>query len=239
MQKTIFVVDDSDTNLTLARDALKENYRVMTLPSAAKMFTLLEKLKPDLILLDIKMPEMDGFDALKRLKANASQADIPVMFLTSMADVSAEVRGFQMGVVDFITKPFSAHVLLNRVKTHLDIDMLIRERTTELQQRTEQLQQRTVQLQQRTEQLQHLQNSIVFVVADMVEKRDQETGGHIERTTAYIKILLDAMLEQGVYIDDICDLDFEGFVSSARLHDVGKISISDNILNKPGRLTEE
>ena len=225
MRKTIFVVDDSDTNLTLAKDALNDQYRVMTLPSAAKMFALLEKIKPDLILLDIKMPDVNGFDALQILKANASQADIPVMFLTSMADASAEVRGFQQGVVDFVTKPFSAPVLLNRVKTHLDIDMLIRERTAELQ--------------QRTEQLQHLQNSIVFVVADMVEKRDQETGGHIERTTAYIKILLEAMLKQGVYVDEICDIDFEWFVASARLHDVGKITISDNILNKPGKLTEE
>jgi putative two-component system response regulator len=103
--------------------------------------------------------------------------------------------------------------------------MLIRERTEELQ--------------QRTEELQHLQYSIVYVVADLVEKRDQETGGHIERTTAYIKILLDAMLEQGVYVDEICDVDFDLFVSSARLHDVGKIVISDTILNKPGRLTDE
>jgi len=225
MQKTIFVVDDSNTNLTLAKEALKDQYRVMTLPSAAKMFALLEKVTPDLILLDIKMPEMNGFDALQQLKANASLTHIPVIFLTTMSDVSSEVRGFQLGVVDFVTKPFSAPVLLNRVKTHLDIDMLIRERTTELR--------------QRTDQLKHLQNSIVFVLADMVEKRDLETGGHIERTTAFIRILLDAMLEQAVYIDEICDIDFELFASSARLHDVGKISISDVILNKPGQLTEE
>ncbi|MDR2542044.1 MAG: response regulator [Treponema sp.] len=225
MFKTIFIVDDNDTNLTSAKEALKDQYRVMTLPSAAKMFALIEKVTPDLILLDIKMPEMDGFEALHLLKANASLANIPVIFLTSMADVSVEVRGFQLGVVDFITKPFSAPVLLNRLKTHLDIDSLIRERTTELR--------------QRTEQLQHLQNSIVFVVADMVEKRDSETGGHIERTTAYMEILLDAMLEQGVYIEDICDIDFKLFVSSARLHDVGKITISDAILNKPGKLSDK
>ena len=218
MQKTIFVVDDSDTNLSVAKEALKEHYRVMTLPSAAKMFALIEKVAPDLILLDIEMPEMDGFEALNRLKRSASQLNIPVIFLTSMTDASVEVRGFELGVVDFITKPFSAPVLLNRIKTHLNIDEIIRERTA---------------------QLQRLQNGIVFVLADMVENRDKETGGHVERTTAYIKLLIEAMLEQGVYVDEICDIDFELFISSARLHDVGKISISDTILNKPDKLTDK
>ena len=225
MQKIIFVVDDSDTNLSIAKEALKEHYRVMTMPSAAKMFSLMKKINPDLILLDIEMPEMDGFEALRYLKSNAPQADIPVIFLTSMPDAAVEVRGFQLGVIDFITKPFSAPVLLNRIKTHLDIDELIRERTTKLQ--------------QRTEQLQSLQNSIVFVLADMVEKRDKRTGGHVERTTAYINILIKAMLAQNIYADEICKIDMDLFIFSARLHDVGKISISDTILNKPGKLSDE
>jgi len=131
MQKMIFVVDDSSTNLSVAKDALKEQYRVMTMPSAAKMFALIEKVKPDLILLDIEMPEMDGFEALSRLKE--SRADIPVVFLTSLLDAEVEVKGFQLGVIDFITKPFSAPVLINRIKTHLEIDELIRERTAQLQ----------------------------------------------------------------------------------------------------------
>ena len=225
MQKTIFVVDDNDTNLSMAKEALKEDYRVMTLPSAAKMFAFIEKIMPDLILLDIEMPEMDGFEALRCLKSNAAQACIPVIFLTSMNDASVEVRGFQLGVVDFITKPFSAPVLLNRIKTHLDIDELIRKRTNELQ--------------QRTEQLQHLQNGLVFVLADMVENRDKGTGGHVERTAAYIKLLIAEMMERGVYADEISDMDLDLFVSSARLHDVGKISISDTVLNKPDKLIEE
>ncbi|MCL2741969.1 MAG: response regulator, partial [Oscillospiraceae bacterium] len=139
MKKTIFVVDDNDTNLSMASEALREGYRVMTLPSAIKMFALLDKVKPDLILLDIEMPEMDGFEALRRIKGNAAQADIPVIFLTSMTDAAVEVRGFQLGVIDFITKPFSAPVLNNRIKTHLNIDELIRERTDQLLIKTEQL----------------------------------------------------------------------------------------------------
>ncbi|MCL2693661.1 MAG: response regulator, partial [Oscillospiraceae bacterium] len=111
MQKTVFVVDDSDTNLSMAKEALKEHYRVMTLPSAAKMFSLMERITPDLILLDIEMPEIDGFEALRRLKAGGTQFDnIPVIFLTGMTDTQVEVRGFEMGVIDFITKPFSAPV---------------------------------------------------------------------------------------------------------------------------------
>ena len=225
MKKTIFVVDDSDTNLTMAKDALKDQYQVMTLPSAAKMFALLERITPDLILLDIEMPDMDGFEALRYLKNNKAQADIPVVFLTIVTDAEVEVRGFQLGVIDFITKPFSAPVLINRIKTHLNIDELIRERTS--------------QLQHKTEQLLTLQNGIVFVLADMVENRDKGTGGHVERTTKYIKIIVDAMVSYGVYIDELCETDIDLFTSSARLHDVGKIAISDTILNKPGKLTDE
>ena len=225
MQKTIFVVDDNDTNLSVAKDALKDQYRVMTMPSAAKMFALIGKVNPDLILLDIEMPDMDGFEALVLLKDNPLLADIPVIFLTSMTDSAVEVRGFQLGVIDFITKPFSEPVLLNRIKTHLNIDELVRERTT--------------QLVEKTEQLLSLQNGIVFVLADMVENRDKGTGGHVERTTTYISILVDAMLANGLYSEQMNELDLELFVSSARLHDVGKIAISDLILNKPGKLTDE
>jgi putative two-component system response regulator len=225
MQKTIFVVDDSDTNLSMAKEALKEYYRVMTMPSAVKMFALLEKIIPDLILLDIEMPDMDGFEALHLLKENNAQSDIPVIFLTSMSDASVEAHGFEMGVIDFITKPFSAPVLINRIKTHLDIDEIIR--------------QRTIQLQKKTEQLQKLQNGIVFVLADMVESRDKGTGGHIERTTTYIKILVDAMMERGVHADVLGKMDLDLLNSSARLHDIGKISIPDSVLNKPGKLTDE
>ncbi|MCL2762388.1 MAG: response regulator [Treponema sp.] len=216
--KTIFVVDDSDTNLAMADSALEGLYSVMTLPSAAKMFALLEKVAPDLILLDIDMPGMDGFEALQQLKSRDAYASIPVIFLTSLADVSVEARGFEMGAVDFIMKPFAAAVLQNRIKTHLGIDEMIHDRTT---------------------QLQRLQNSIVYVMADMVESRDLSTGGHIERTTAYIKILMNALMERGVYVDELRHWDMDIAASSARLHDVGKIAISDLILNKPAKLTKE
>jgi putative two-component system response regulator len=217
MQKTIFVVDDNLTNLSMAREALADLYRVMTMPSAAKMFAMIEKVVPSLILLDIEMPEMDGFEALKQLKASPTNADIPVIFLTSMNDASVEARGFELGVIDFIIKPFSAPVLINRIKTHLQIDEIIRERTAEIQK---------------------LKNAIVFSFADMVEQRDEGTGGHIERTTEYLEILIKAMIERGVYLSELGEMNLESLVSSARLHDVGKVAIPDGILNKPGKLDD-
>ena len=216
--KTIFVVDDSDTNLSMAEAALEEQYSVMTMPSAARMFSLLNKVIPDLILLDIEMPEMDGFEALVQLKSRDLWMNIPVMFLTGRTDAAVVVRGFELGAVDFVTKPFSAPVLLNRIKSHLDIDEIIRERTA---------------------QLHRLQNSIVSVLANMVENRDKGTGGHIERTSAYIKILINEMKNRELYIDEIRSWDVDKIISSARMHDLGKISITDIIINKRDKLTDD
>jgi putative two-component system response regulator len=216
--KTIFAVDDCDTNLTTAKRALEKNYRVLTTSSATKMFALLEKITPDIIFLDIEMPDINGFEALISLKSSPLYADIPVIFLTGYMDDAVETRGFEMGVVDFITKPFSTSVLLNRIKTHLDIDTLIRQRTAHIR---------------------RLQTSIVTVLADVVEERDEETGGHNARSAMYIEILINAMKERGVYADEIRGWDLETVVSSARLHDVGKIHVKDSILNKPGKLNDD
>ena len=232
MQKTVFVVDDNITNLTMAKSALSDYYAVITMPSAAKLFSILEKKKPDIILLDIEMPEMNGFEALAKLKSNEKHVDIPVIFLTSLTDESVEVRGFQLGVVDFINKPFSGPVLTNRLKTHLDIDELIRERTAQLEESSAQLRKKTIQLQT-------LQNGIVFVLADMVERRDENTGGHIERTAAYLELLMTEMINTGVYADQLKEMNLDLVISSSRLHDVGKIAISDVILNKPDKLSAD
>ena len=230
--KTIFVVDDNNANLIMAEAALSDQYNVFTLASASVMFELLEDVMPDLILLDIMMPEIDGFEALKQLKANPRHAEIPVMFLTGRNDSTTEVHGFEMGVMDFITKPFSGPVLLNRVKKHLALEDIIRERTEMLQQRTE-------MLQQRTEKLIRLQNSMSSVLADLVETRGRLTSKHIERTSTYLNILLNAMLERGVYQDEIKEWDINVIVPAIRLHDLGKIVVTDLILNKPGKLTTE
>ena len=116
--KTIFVVDDNNVNLLIAKETLSQHYNVFTLSSAAFMFELLENVSPDLILLDIVMPEMNGFEALMKLKSDTRYAGIPVIFLTSKTDASSEAYGFALGVADYISKPFSKSVLLDRIKTH-------------------------------------------------------------------------------------------------------------------------
>ena len=218
MQKTVFVVDDKSTNLSMAEKAMENQYRVITLSSAEKMFKMLEKVTPDLILLDIDMPEMNGFEAMKQLKISKSYSNIPVIFLTGLTEAKDEAHGIELGAVDFITKPFSEPVLLNRIKYHMQIDELIRERT---------------------KQLERLKNSIVYTLADVVESRDANTGGHVARTTVYVKILTEALLKHNIYSDIIQEWNIESVVSSARLHDLGKIAIPDNILNKPGPLTHD
>ena len=117
--KTIFVVDDQSINLLTAEKTLSGSYKVFTLISASSMFELLNNVTPDLILLDIKMPDIDGFEALRRLKDDKHYAQIPVIFLTSQNDTDTKKFGFEAGIIDYILKPFSGSVLLERIKTHL------------------------------------------------------------------------------------------------------------------------
>ncbi len=223
--KIVFVVDDSAVNLTKAKQALESDYRVLTLLSAEKMFALIDKIVPDLILLDIEMPEMDGFATLQKLKENDRTKYIPVIFLTAFNDEEREAHGFELGAVDFIAKPFSTPVLRNRIAHHLHIEGLINNQTMLLKQKNQQLEQ--------------LNTSIISIIAELVENRDKLTGVHIKRTTRYLEILIDGMLEHNVYTDELKKWNKKVAVTSAQLHDVGKITISDTILNKPGKLTRK
>jgi putative two-component system response regulator len=216
--KVIFVVDDSAVNLIKAKQALEGQYDVFTMLSAAKMFYLIEKITPDVILLDIEMPEMDGFTALKKLRENDLTAQIPVIFLTAYSDEARESHGLDMGAVDFIPKPFSTPIVLRRIANHLHVQELIKKRT---------------------ERIEQLQNNVVFVLADMVENRDKVTSGHVERTSEYIRILIEGMQESGLYMEEMNSWNKDMLVFSARLHDIGKIAVSDLILNKPSKLTED
>jgi len=216
--KTIFVVDNNDMSLLLAKEALENQSRVLTMKSSEKMFNLLKKITPDLILLDIDMTETDGAETLRKLKSNPSYANSPVIFLTNHREGNIETLNFEFGVVNFISKPFSTPILLNRIKTQTDINWLIRHPV---------------------ERIKRLLNSIMIVFANMAEARDKDTIGHNDRIETYIKILIEAMKERGVYADEINKWDIEKVAFSSRLHDMGKISILDTILNKPGKLSDE
>jgi len=225
MKEKVFVVDDSPINLTIIERGLASHFEVITISSGKKLFEELDKTTPDLILLDITMPDMDGFEVLERLKRSVIYANIPVIFLTALTDEKTEVRGFAMGVMDFVTKPFSIPILINRINTHIGVDKIMKQRTEELR--------------QSNQSLEKLHRNLLFILADLVENRDKGTGGHVYRTIRYTEILMMGMMERGVYANEMMDWDIHNVLTSVALHDVGKIGTSDAILNKQGKLTED
>jgi putative two-component system response regulator len=231
-RKKIILVDDNLANLAAGKQMLKDNYEVYAIPSAAKLFEFLEHVTPDIILLDIEMPVMNGYETIKILKEDSRCAEIPVVFLTAKSDEESELEGLRLGAIDYVSKPFSAPLLLKRIENH----MLMAEQKRELRNFNENLQ---LLVFEKSMQVIELQNAILSTVAEMVEFRDQNTGSHVDRTQAYLKLLLDQMIRDHIYADEMKDWDLAFLLPSAQLHDVGKISISDSILDKPGKLTDE
>ena len=229
-RKTIMIVDDNSTNLAMGKDMLKEDYKVYPIPSGEILLDLLENIIPDLLLLDIEMPKMNGYDIIKILKANPQWAQIPVIFLTVRSDEQSELEGLRLGAIDYVLKPFSATLLRKRIENQLAIESQKRQ----LQEFNDNL---AEIVKQKTADMMNLQNALLDTVADMVEFRDEITGGHVFRTQRYIELMLCAMMNEGVYIDEITSWDKPSCASSAKLHDVGKIAVSDTILNKKGKLT--
>ena len=235
----IVIVDDIMANLTMGRNILKPFYEVYPAPSVEKLFEVLEKVRVDLILLDIEMPEMCGHEAIKKLKAEPRFADIPVIFLTAKSDENSELEGLDLGAADYVTKPFSPPILLKRIANQL---LIVRQKNellaskAALQDYVDNLE---IKVQEKTAEVVCLQNAVVATVADLVEFRDQSTGGHITRTVLYLKTLIDELTRQGIYQDEMAGWNMDIVLPSAQLHDVGKIAIPDTILNKPDELTPE
>ena len=238
-RKIILLVDDDLTNLTVGRNALEEHYDVLTLNSGARLIKMLERSAPDLILLDVEMPEMDGYEAIKAIKANPETANIPVIFLTAKSDGQSELEGLSLGAVDYITKPFSAPLLLKRIELHL----LVESQKSELMVQKDELIHLNSNLREivdaKTKNVVELQDALLKTMAELVECRDNVTGGHIERTQSYLGTLLNVLQKQGIYREEVDTWDIKLVLRSAQLHDVGKIAIKDSILNKPGKLTAE
>lgn len=225
MKKHILVVDDNITNLKIAEKTLKDLYKVTLLVSATQTFKFLEKNKPDLILLDINMPHIDGYETIKKIKEREDLANIPVIFLTAQIDDESEVKGIELGAVDFIRKPFVPQSMLTRIKLHLDVKGY-----------KEELQE---MVREKTEMIEQLQDIMILSLAELVECRDENTGGHVKRTAKYVEILTKALIEEKVY-DDILTPEYaQDLIRSAPLHDVGKIGISDATLLKATSLDQD
>lgn len=222
----IMVIDDNVTNLNLARMALEQQYEVLLFPSGEKALKLFERITPDLILLDVDMPGMDGFEVISKIKASPYPVrNVPVIFVTAKRDDESEYDGLNLGAVDYITKPVSFPLLLKRVELHL-----------QLQRYSQHLEK---MVEEKTRVISELQYSIVHVMSDMVERRDGSTGSHLMRTQQYLRVLLAEVKKQSIYSQELYMLDEDLFIHASQLHDIGKISIPDRILLKPGKLSAE
>jgi putative two-component system response regulator len=235
----VMIVDDNVANLKLGKMALAGLYDVFTIPSAVKMLDLLERKAPSLILLDIDMPGMDGYEAIEALKSDPKTRDIPVIFLTALDHQDNELKGLSLGAVDYVTKPFQPALLRQRVELHLTLG----EQRRKLESQRLELKRYNLDLMDmvaaKTNEVLELQIAILKTVADLVESRDVITGEHMEQTQKGLSVMIAAIKELGLFRDEIEEWDIPLFLESSLLHDVGKIAISDAILKKPGPLTAE
>jgi putative two-component system response regulator len=218
MQATILVVDDTPSNITVLMEILRGDYRVLAATNGEQALKIARgDPPPDLILLDVMMPGMSGHEVCERLKAESSTRKIPVIFVTAMNQVEDETRGFELGAVDYITKPVSPPIVKARVKTHLalydqnrELERMVRERTAELH---------------------HTRLEIIKRLGRAGEFRDNETGMHVIRVAHYCRLLGEAVRMN--------EEDLDLLFNAAPMHDIGKIGIRDNVLLKPGKLDDE
>lgn len=230
---TILIVDDTPDNITLLCSLLGDLYRNKVATSGEKALKIARaEPHPDLVLLDIMMPEMDGYEVCRQLKAHPATEHIPVIFLTAKTQEGDETKGFELGAVDYITKPIVPPILMARVHTHLALQSA----RNFLEQQNEVLEE---QVKARTRQLAALQDAIIMAMASLAETRDNDTGHHIRRTQHYVRELALCLQNQEKYRSELTEGIIEILYKTAPLHDIGKVGVPDRILLKPGRLTAD
>jgi putative two-component system response regulator len=230
---TILAVDDDTGNLAILGWLLHPHYNVLAAPSGERALAIATgEPKPDLILLDVLMPGMDGYAVLARLRDNPATRDIPVIFATGLDSTEDEEKGLALGAVDYIAKPFRPPVVLARIRTHL-----------ELKSARDWLKNQNVYLEaevaRRTQDILLVQDITIDALAELAETRDPETGNHIRRTREYVRILAMHLQAHPRHSDFLTATTVELLAKSAPLHDIGKVGIPDHILLKPGKLTPE
>jgi len=231
IKKTVVVIDDTPENLLLIVEILKETYRVKTFKEPKKALEyLFANTCVDLILLDVMMPELSGYDVLKVLKQNQNTKEIPVIFLTALSGREDEQKGLEMGACDYITKPISVPIMLSRINVHLQnkaAKEFLKSKATYLEE----------EIKKRTKEILSIQDITILTLASLAETRDTDTGNHLKRTQRYIKTLALALREHPKFRDYLSDEEIETLFRSAPLHDIGKVGIADKILLKPSSLT--
>jgi putative two-component system response regulator len=230
---TILIVDDSPDNIALLSSLLKGVYRVKAATAGEKALEIaVGDDAPDLILLDIIMPDMDGYEVCQRLKRNPKTAEIPVIFLTAKSEAVDEEKGLGLGAVDYIAKPISPPIVMARIKTHLHLKSVsdfLKDKNAYLE----------TEVVRRTREVGMIQDVTMVALGSLAETRDNETGNHIRRTQHYIKILSERLRAHPRFKEHLTDTTIELLYKSAPLHDIGKVGIPDSILNKPEKLDPE
>ena len=229
---TILVVDDTPQNLSVMSELLQDLYQVKVAPNGARALKIARASPaPDLILLDIMMPEMDGYAVCRQLKLEASTRDIPVIFLTALSDEADEELGLGLGAVDYVTKPIRPAILLARVRSQL----LLKSAADFLRDQNAYLEGEVLR---RTEEVRAVQDATILMLSSLAETRDNETGNHILRTQHYVRVLAEHLQGHPRFSTALDDATIEMLYKSAPLHDIGKVGIPDRILLKPGRLDQ-
>ena len=226
---TILVVDDTPDNLTLMSSLLKDDYKVKIASGGEKALKIAASdSPPDLILLDITMAGMDGYEVCQRLKLDPRTMNIPVIFLTAKTQVEDEKKGLELGAVDYITKPISPPIVMARVKSHLALKTMadfLRDQNEFLE----------LEVAKRTREVMAIQDVTILAMASLAETRDSDTGNHIRLTQFYVKALAERLLDHPRFARFLTDININMLFKSAPLHDIGKVGIPDRILLKPGR----
>jgi putative two-component system response regulator len=222
----ILIVDDEPFYRDLLEELLQSHYTLSTAENGMQALELSSSSEPPmLILLDVVMPEMDGYEVCRRLKAELTTHDIPVIFLTGKSEIEDEMRGLELGAVDYIAKPISPPILLSRVKNHLA------------------LAQQRIALEglvfERTKQIEKAKDAVTFSMGALAEARDNETGFHLQRTCLYVKTIAEKLSLTAKYSNKLTPKMIDIIVRAAPLHDIGKVAVPDSILMKNGRLTDE
>lgn len=228
----ILAVDDTPANLAIISDLLQDSYKVKVATNGERALEIATANPPDLILLDIMMPVMDGYETCRRLKQMPLLRDIPIIFVTAKDKVQDEEQGFGLGAEDYILKPISPPILLARIKTHL----LLKQARDFLRDKNFYLE---TEVARRVEEITVLQKVAIAAMASLAETRDNETGGHVQRTQYYIHELASDLCRHEMMGRKLSPENIELMVKSAPLHDIGKVGIPDQILLKPARLTTE
>lgn len=232
-RQRILIVDDIPENIKVLGESLKNDFQVIAAVNGTKALEIVQSTAPpDMILLDVMMPHMDGYEVCRRLKQDNATRDIPVIFITARGDVEDETAGLEIGAVDYLTKPVNPAIVKARVITHLEL----KENREILKRQNLLLDQR---VRERTKELMITQDVTIQCMATLAETRDNETGGHIRRTQNYMQILAEELSRQGRYGDFLNERTIDLLYKSAPLHDIGKVGVPDSILLKPAKLNDQ